>query len=468
MKNNNSPTALGTENLRKLLISYSVPAIIAQMAASLYNIIDSIFIGQGVGAMAISGLAITLPLMNLAAAFGAMVGVGGSTLVSIKMGQKDQEGATRVLGNEAMLNIIIGAAVGILGLIFMNPILYLFGASDQTLPYARDFMQVLLIGNIFTHIYLGLNSMMRATGNPQKAMYITLMTVAINFMLAPTFIFVFHLGIRGAALATVLSQFVAFCVEIHHFSNAKRYIHFRRFAFRLKSTLVKGIFLIGMAPFVLNIGACLVVIVINHRMGTYGGDYAIGAYGIANKILMLFAMLVLGFNQGMQPIAGYNFGAKLYRRVTGVLKYTIMLATTVMIIAFVVCELFPEEICRAFTTDAKLIKMGALGLRITIATFPIVGFQMVTSNFFQSIGKAFLAVILSSTRQMLFLIPFLIFLPYVWGLNGVWMSLPFADTLAALISGITLYIQLKKFNKKAREYEQRKNMEDEMVSELNK
>ena len=321
------PTILGTGNIRDLLIEYSVPAIAAMMASALYNVIDRVFIGQGVSALAISGLAITMPIMNLSAAFGAMIGAGGATLTSIKMGQQDYVSTEKVLGNVVLLNVVLGILFMVLGLIFIDPILYAFGASDQTIPYARDFMQVILIGNVITHLYLGLNNVMRASGNPKKAMRVTIMTVIINLALAPLFIFVFKWGIRGAASATILSQLVALIVVIKHFTNPDTFLRFKRHIFKFNGRIIKSILSIGMAPFMLNACACLVTILINNALKTHGGDLAIGAYGIVNSLLMIFAMLVMGLNQGMQPIAGYNFGAQLYSRVRQVLKETILCAT---------------------------------------------------------------------------------------------------------------------------------------------
>ena len=440
-----SPTELGHKDIKKLLLDYSLPAIVAQMASSVYNIVDSIFIGQGVGPMAIAGMALTLPLMNMAAAFGALVGAGGSTLISIKMGQKDDQGAAHVLGNIAMLNIILGVAVMIIGLVFMDQILVLFGASETTMPYAKEFMRVILIGNVVTHLYFGLNSAMRSSGNPRKAMICTLVTVICNIILAPIFIFGFGWGLGGAAAATVLSQTISLAVIIKHFADRNQFLHFQRFAFRLKKNIVKGILSIGISPFAINICSCMVVILINNQLYTYGGDYAIGAYGNVNKILMLFAMVVLGINQGMQPIAGYNYGAKQYDRVGEVLKFAILYAEVVMITACVASELFPHQIMSMFTPDEKMIADSAYGLRITVATFPLVGFQMVATNFFQSIGKALWSAVLSTTRQLLFLLPLLLILPNIFELLGVWICLPIADTLAFVVTAILLWNQLKKF-----------------------
>lgn len=446
---NNNPKELGTENVRKLLISYSGPAIAAMMASALYNVIDRAFIGQGVSALAIAGLAITMPVMNLSAAFGAMIGAGGATLTSIKLGQQDTNSAQKVLGNVFLLNVVLGIIFMFLGLLFLDEILYFFGASDNTISYAKDFMQVILIGNVITHLYLGLNSVMRASGHPTKAMKMTFLTVLINLVLAPLFIFVFGWGIRGAASATIIAQTVAFAIIMKHFSNKNNLLHWKREIFTFDKRIIKGIISIGMAPFMLNACACLVVILINRALTEYGGDLAVGAYGgIVNSVLMVFAMIVMGLNQGMQPIAGYNFGAQIYSRVRKVLKMTVLSATCVTTFAFLVSESIPYYVARLFTTDEELIRIAIRGLRICSAAFPIVGFQMVASNFFQSIGKASKAVILSSTRQLLLLIPLLLILPaHFKSVESVLACMPISDALSSIIAFVLLKIEMRKFNK---------------------
>lgn len=442
-----SPLILGTGNIKKLLREYSGPAILAMMAQSIYNIIDSIFIGHGVGAIALSALAISMPIMNLSAAFGSMIGAGGATLTSIKMGQKDYEGATKVLGNVITLNLIIGLVLMVLGLCFLDDLLVLFGASENTLPYAREFMQIILIGNPITQLYLGLNNEIRASGYPQKAMNITLATVVINVIVAPIFIFGFNWGIRGAALATVLAQTIALIVVIIHFFDTKNFLHFKKGIYSIEKRITIGILSIGMAPFTLHFCSSIIVVLINNQLVKYGGDMAVGAYGVVNRLNMVFAMLVMGLNQGMQPIAGFNYGAQLYSRVRKTLNITILSATTVMIIAFLVGEFAPYYLVRIFTDDAELIKNSIIGMRITVAMFPIVGFQMVSSNFFQSIGRSTLAVFLSASRQLLILVPLLIILPPIYGALGVWCAMPISDAMAAILSLVVLRKEMKKFKK---------------------
>ena len=438
-----SPLTLGTEKIGKLLIHYSLPAIVAMTASSLYNMMDSIFIGHGVGHLAIAGLAITLPFMNIAAAFGSLVGVGASTLVSMKMGQKDLKSATDILGNVILLNLLIGSLFTLTSLCFLDPILRFFGASDATLPYARDYMKVILWGNIITHVYMGLNEVVRASGYPQKAMLATLFAVVINGVLNALFIFALDMGIQGAALGTITAQFLALCGILVHFFNPKSFIHFQRGIFKRK--LVFGMLAIGLSPFLMNLCSCMVVILINNGLKNHGGDMAIGAFGIVNRISFLFIMIIMGFNQGMQPIAGYNYGARQLDRVVKILRYTIGCAVGVATTGFLICQFFPRPMIYLFTTKKELIDIAARGLRIVLAFFPAVGFQMVTSSFFQSIGMAKKAIFLSLTRQLLFLIPCLLILPNIFGEIGVWISIPVADVIAFITALFMLIWQLRYF-----------------------
>ena len=453
MRTQDSPLSLGTDSLSSLLWRYAMPAIIAQVSSSLYNIIDSIFVGQGVGPMAISGLALTMPVMNLSAAFGAMVGVGSSALTSIRLGQGNKRAAELILGNVVLLNVVMGVAFMALGLIYLDDLLYLFGASDESIPYAREFMRVILIGNVITHLYLGLNNQLRVTGYPQKAMHTMLLSVVLNLVLCPLFIFVFKWGIAGSAWATVIAQTVALGWQLHHFSNRQNFLSFRRDSFRFNWDIVRGTLSIGMAPFMMQCCACVVVIFVNNTMQHYGGDLAIGAYGIVNRVAFLFTMVVMGLNHGMQPIVGYNYGAKNYERVRRILFMTIGWATVVTTVGFLVCQLFPEYVVRLFAKEdgsgdaTQLITLASHGLQTILIAFPIVGFSMVVGNFFQYIGKAKRAIILSMTRQLIFILPLLVVLPPLWGQDGVWYSIPIADTMAMLLALLLLICQLRKLRR---------------------
>lgn len=451
------PTSLGTESIPKLLKQYAVPAIIAMTASSLYNMVDSAYIGQGVGPMAISGLAVTFPLMNLSTAFGTLVGVGASTLISVLLGQRNYSVARRVLGNVIIMNCVIGLLFMAVSLLFLDPILYFFGASEATIPYAREYMQVVLIGNIITHLYFGLNAVLRAAGHPRKAMYATILTVALNTILDPIFIFVLDMGIRGAAIATVISQLVSLIWQIKIFSNKDEFLHFSKDMMKFDSKIAYRSLSIGMAPFLMNVASCFIVILINKGLQTYGdmemaggGDLSIGAYGIINRLSFLFVMVVMGFTQGMQPIAGYNYGAQLYDRVIKVLRLTIICATIVMTAGFLAAMIFPELMVKIFTSDPQLIDLSSKGARLVFLAFPIIGFQIVTSSFFQSLGMAKKAIFLSLSRQLLFLAPCLIILPRLIGVKGVWLSLPISDIISTIVTIFMLRTLLKQFNEEIR------------------
>jgi len=438
MKKTKSPHLLGSDNIGKLLLEYSLPAIVAMTATSLYNIIDRIFIGQGVGALAISGLALTLPLMNLGIALGALVGVGASTLVSIRLGEQRGDEASLILGNTVVLNLVISTIYSILALIFLDKILFLFGASNFTLPYAKEFMRIILAANVLSHSYMGLNSIMRSSGYPAKSMIITLITVGINLILAPVFIFVFKWGIKGAAFATVTAQFIGLTAVVIHFMKESSFLHFMKGHFKPRAEIIRSIFEIGMSPFVINICACLIVIIMNLGLVKYGGDYAVGAYGIINSVLMCVVMIVLGLTQGMQPIAGYNYGACRFDRVRAVFRYTLIAGICITTAGFIMGEIFPRQIAIAFTGNSELINITIPGMRIVMLMFPLAGFQIVTSNFFQSIGRAKISILLTLSRQVIFLIPGLLLLPRFFGLTGVWSAIPLADFFSSFLTFLIL------------------------------
>ena len=447
MSEQRTPTELGTEGIGKLIMRYAVPAIIAMVASSLYNIVDRAFIGHGVDALALSGLAITFPLINLSAALGSMVGVGSGTMISLKLGQRDHESAQIVLGNSVTLNVIVGIVFGALGLIFIDPLLMLFGATDATIQYAKDYMIYILIGNVFTHLYLGINCILRSAGHPKKAMAATIGTVILNTILDYLFIMVFHWGIAGAAIATVISQVIAFIWQCFQLSDKNELIRFRRGTYRLRGNLVSNILAIGLSPCLMNAASCFVVLLINRGLLEHGGDLAIGAYGIVNSIAFIFVMIVMGFNQAMQPIAGYNYGAGQYSRVIKVLKLTILFATITTTLGFIIGEFFPGICIKIFTSDPALTDIARNGMRIVFLVFPLIGFQMVTGNFFQSIGKPIRSIIMSLSRQLIILMPFLIIRPKYFGINGVWYSMPVADGLSVILALSFLLLEMKNLKK---------------------
>ena len=447
------PTELGTESIGRLLRKYAIPAIIAMTASSLYNMIDSIFIGQGVGPLAISGLAVTFPLMNISAAFGSLVGVGASAIVSMLLGQKNYGVARKVLGNVMTMNVVLGVLLMFFGLLFLDPILYFFGASENIISYAREYMIYILLGNVITHLYLGLNAVLRAAGRPKVAMWLTILTVVLNAILDPLFIFVFDMGIKGAAIATVLAQTVSLVWQLRLLNNKNEVLHFENGkVFTYDRKIARESLKIGLSPFLMNMASCFVVLLINNQLRRYGdqmgegvGDIAIGAYGIVNRIIFLFVMIVMGFNQGMQPIAGYNYGAGNYDRVLKVFWQTVGWATLCTTLGFVVGVFVPEVAVRLFTSDATMIDIAANGFTIAVVAFPIVGIGMVASNFFQSIGMAGKAIFLSLSRQVLFLIPCLVVVPLFFDIKGVWMALPISDAISSVVSVVLIVGLICKF-----------------------
>lgn len=446
----NQFNVLAEKPVGSLLMQYAIPAIVAMAASSVYNIIDGIFIGQGVGAEAIMGLALTGPLMSLTAAFGAMVGVGAATLMSVKLGQKDYGTAQKILGNVVIMNLTLGIVLGLLLLVFINPILRFFGASEVTLPYARNFMSIILVGNVVTHMYLGLNALLRSTNRPQKAMCATIGTVVLNCILAPIFIFVLGWGIRGAATATIMAQMIMLTWQLRLFSNKDELIHLSRSIIKLDVKIVKESLLVGLPQFLINLCACLVAAMMTRSLTTYGGDMAVGAFGICNRFILFIVMVVIGLNQGMQPIAGYNFGARRYDRVLGVLSKALIFGSIITLTGFVIGVFFPTPFVSVFAKDSpQLIKLSAHALSCMVMMFPIVGIQIVSTAFFQSIGYAPKSIFLSLTRQLIFLVPAIFILPHLYAdpLEGLWHAAPVADGLASVLAITLLVLQVKKFKK---------------------
>ena len=445
--NKQATLALGTKPVGQLLWQYALPAIVAMMASSLYNIIDRAMIGQVVGPEAIAGLGITFPFMNLSAAFGAAVGVGSSACISVKLGQQDYKVAENLLGNTVTLNLIIGFLFMVVSLIFLDPILRFFGASDSTLPYAREFMIVILLGNMVTHMYFGMNAVLRAAGKPRHAMYATLFTVGMNIILVFAFVWWFRWGIRGAALATITSQSLALCWQLWIFSDKKELLHLKRGIYRLKKDLVRNIISIGISPFLMNATSCLIVIFMNNQFVHYGGDMAVGAYSIANSVVMVFFMFVMGMNQGMQPIVGYNYGAEKYDRMLRCLWLTIACATFFLLIGWSLSMLFPRQIARIFTTDPTLLDLSARGIKLDMLVFFVVGSQAAITHFFQSIGKVKVSIFLSLSRQLFLLLPMAYVFPLFWDLDGVWYSMPASDFGSFAMTIPMLMWYMKKFKK---------------------
>jgi len=445
MENRQKALELGQKPVGRLLWQYALPAMVAMVASSLYNIIDRSVIGQVVGPEAIAGLGITFPFMNLSAAFGAAVGVGSSTCISVKLGQRDYATAQHLLGNTVTLNVIVGFLFMAVCLIFLDPILIFFGASDATLPYAREFMQVILAGNVVTHMYFGMNAVLRAAGKPRHAMYATLFTVGCNIVLVMAFVWWFRWGIRGAALATVLSQSLALCWQMWILSDKSELLHLKRGIYRLKSDLVRNIIAIGVSPFLMQSTSCVIVIFMNNQFVRYGGDMAVGAYSIANSMAMVFFMFVMGVTQGMQPIVGYNYGAQKYDRMMRCLWIAIAVATAILLFGWALSMLFPRQMARIFTTDPVLLEMSAHGIVLDMLVFFVVGSQATITNFFQCIGKVKISIFLSLSRQLIFLLPMAYVFPLFWDLDGVWYAMPVSDFIAFAFTIPILMWHIRKY-----------------------
>lgn len=437
---------LETKKISKLVWDYALPAIVGTMVNATYNIVDRIFIGQGVGALAISGLAITFPVMNLTAALGMLVGAGAASRISINLGKKNPERAEKILGNSFLLNIVLNLVFMTLLMIFLEPILMAFGASEDTFPYARDYLQVILPGNIFMTMTFSFNNMMRASGYPKKAMYTMLIGAALNIILDPIFIFVFGMGIAGVAWATVISMFIGMLFVMYHFTRKTTTLRLRRKNMRFERDILIAIVSIGLSPFLMQLAASAVAVLMNTSLKLYGGDLAIGAFGILNSMFMIIVMFVIGLNQGLQPIIGYNYGAETYSRVKETFYYGIKIATVVTSLGFVFGMFFPRLFAQAFTSDVELLDLAENAMRIAIVAFPLVGFQVVISGYFQSIGQAKKSIAMSLSRQVFFLIPSIIFLPRFFGLDGAWASISVSDALASILALIFFIRQRKILN----------------------
>ena len=382
-------------------------------------------------------------------ATGFFFGHGSGNYISRALGRQDNESASQMASIGFFSAMIIGLLIMTFGLIFLDPLAIALGSTETILPYAKDYMRIILIGAPYMMAQLVLNNQMRFQGNAVFSMLGLVSGAVLNVVLDPLFIFeTINLGfvqfsglgwgIRGAAIATILAQCISLVWQVRVMSDKRELIHFKRGIYRLNSYIVKEVLTIGLSPCLMNLASCFVVIFINRGLAEYGGDYAVGAYGIVHKMTFIFVMIVMGFTQGMQPIAGYNYGAKAYDRVNKVLKITIALATGVTTLAFVIGEFCPEVVARIFTSDEQMVEMAAVGMRYNCLLFPIVGFQMVTGNFFQSIAQPGKSIFLSLSRQLLFLVPFIIIFPHFWGINGVWASLPASDLVSSVISACLL------------------------------
>ena len=417
---------------RRLLLNYALPAVIGTMVNALYNIVDRIYIGHGVGSLAISGLTLTFPIMLFLQAFGMLVGSGSAARVSIFLGKKEKDKAENVLGNALILTFILSFCTITPSLLFLKNLLVWFGGSENTIPYAADYLYIIIPTNILTSLSFGYNSIMRASGYPKKAMFTMLIGAVLNIILDPIFIFVFDMGIRGAAIATAISMAVSASFVMLHFVSKESLIRFRKKYFKLDWKIIGHIVSIGISPFFIQLGGSLVNVVMNNSLFTYGGDLALGANGIIVSFAMLLVMFVIGIAQGMQPIVGFNYGAGHHRRVMETLRLVIITSTGIMGIGWLCSSFVPDVIVKGFTSDPELIAIAANGLRLDFALLIVVGSQIAISHFFQSIGVAWKTILLSLSRQMIFLVPALFILPPMFGLNGVWLAVPLSDGLATI------------------------------------
>ncbi|NMM62948.1 MATE family efflux transporter [Clostridium sp. P21] len=440
----NKTNELGTESVGKLLLKFSIPSVIGMMVNMLYNIVDRIFVGRGVGSIALSGVAVTFPIVNVIMGFAMLAGIGAAAVISIKLGQHKKEDAEKVLGNAFTLLVIFSLCITIFGITFLDPILKVLGASSETLSYARDFSFIILLGVILQSVSMGLNNIIRAEGNPKIAMLTMLIGAVLNFIANPIFIFVLHLGVKGSALATIVSQSITVIWTLQYFTGGKSLLKLTKKNMKLDKIVVKEIVSIGMSPFAMQMAASLVTITFNKSLAIYGGDIAIGAFSLITSVTMLILMPIFGINQGAQPIIGYNYGDKQYDRVKKTVFYASVAATVITTLGFIVVQLFPVQIISIFnTSDQRLISIGAKGLRIDLLFFPIVGSSIVCTNYFQAIAKAKLSTILSLLRQVIMIIPLLIILPPFFKLDGVWMAQPIADVLSTVITLILAVKQMK-------------------------
>lgn len=435
---------LGEDRILKLLVKFSVPAIVGMMVNALYNVVDRIFVGRGVGSLALAGITVGFPLMILQMAFSMLIGIGGNSLVSIRLGQGRKDEAKNILGNAFVLLIGISFILSVLGLLFINDMLRAFGASDAVLPFARAYLRIILFGGVFQSMGMGLNNFIRGEGNPKMAMNTMLIGAFLNTALDPLFIFVFKWGIEGAALATIISQAVSAIWVTHYLFSDKSSLKIQKKYLKLKVDIVKGIIAIGSAPFALQLAASLVTIILNNSLVFYGGDVAVAGMGIINTIAMMILMPVFGINQGSQPIIGFNYGAKKYDRVKLTLKYAIAAATSIILIGYTIVMFYPAALISMFNkNDLELIDFGSKAIKIFLVFMPIIGFQIVSSNYFQAVGKPKKSMLLSISRQVLFLIPALLILPRFFGLNGVIYAGPTSDLLSSIMTAIVLFYEMR-------------------------
>ncbi|MBP2651874.1 MAG: efflux family protein [Firmicutes bacterium] len=438
--------ALGEEKVSSLLWKFSGPAIFAMMVNALYNVVDSIFVGHGVGEIGLTAVTIAFPMMMVLMAIGMLIGMGSSTLVSIRLGENNKEAAELILGNAFTLIMVLVLATTAGSLIFLDPILIKLGAAPDVLPYARDFARVVLGGSIFMHISFGLNSIIRAQGDQNTAVATMLVSAFLNMILNPLFIIGLHMGIKGSAWATVIAQAVAATWVMVYFIRGGGTLKLKIKCIGLRLDIAAGIFKIGMSGFLMQITNSLVMVIVNYQLIAHGGSIAIAAYGVLNRIIMMTLMPVLGIMQGAQPIIGYNYGAKKLGRVITTLKLATLSTTATCVVCFILVELFAVQIMHVFSDNAELATVGAYAIRINLSLLPLIGFQIAGAQYFQAVGKVNYAIVLNLLRQVILLIPVVSILPGFIGLMGVWLAEPISDLGAAIITGICVARELKRLS----------------------
>jgi len=445
VRNTDRLRELGTAPIWRILLKYSLPAVVGTVVSAIYNIIDSIVIGHAIDdPNVVSGIAVTFPVMNLVTALGMLIGAGAATRVSIVLGQDDKRMAETILGNCVQLTLIIGLIYGGIFSIFIDPILKMFGASPNSLPYAREFMLWVLPGCVLQNLTFSYNNVMRASGYPSKAMYTNILGAGINAVLAPLFLFGFHWGIRGAAIATDIAMLITAFFVMGHFFNKKNTLHFVKGTFRLQWRVIRSVLYIGMAPFLINVAGSMINAIINNTLYSYGGDNAIAAVVVFNRFITIFVFIIIGICQGMQPIVGYNYGSGRHNRLFRTLWLASATAVVISTLGSVIGAVFPRQIASMFMQDEAQIACAINCLHFTTMMFWIVGFQIVSTNFFQALGMAGKAIFLSLTRQIIFMIPLLFILPPYIGLNGVWIAFPVSDTAATIVTALLLFSQIRK------------------------
>ena len=453
---NNSQNIIDLENKRigPLLAKLSIPTTIGMLANSLYNIVDTIFIGKGVGTLAIAAIGIVFPIQMIIMALAQLIGLGAASMISRSLGKKDFDRAGLTAGNSFIAITILGIVFSVIIFVFMNPILRLFGATENILPYARDYLFIIAFGFVYFPFLVSTNNLIRSEGDAKNSMIILLLATISNIILDPIFIFVFKLGIKGAAYATIIAQFIGFVYAILYYVRKKSSIKIKIHHFRLKFSVIKEMVSLGFASFIRQVSASFLIILVNNSLRVYGGDIAIAAYSVVNRIVMFVTMPLFGIVAGVQPMIGYNYGAMKMNRVKESLKVSILSTVVIGLFFSILFLVFPAPVISIFSNDPELIASGAFPLRMIILLFPLIGFQFIGAGFFQSIGKARPSIILSLTRQVLFLLPLILLLPLLWGVNGIWIAFPIADLLAIIITGIFLYRELKKINKLELAYSQ--------------